>query len=67
MAKRGDSVSPVSQMQLYKSLLELNWNNPTQTCSSRGRREKPQTTTLRPFFMEIIILMTWSIWKSRNE
>jgi hypothetical protein len=50
MAKRGDSVPPVSQMQLCKSLLELIWNNPTQNCSSIGSRGKPQTTTSRPFF-----------------
>ena len=48
MAKRGDSLSPVPQMQLCKSLLELNWNNPLELLIQRRPQQtlKPNLTSL---------------------
>jgi hypothetical protein len=67
MEKRGDSLSFVPQMQFCKSLLKLNWNNPPRIANPEEASANLKNQLNVPFSMEVIILMTWSIWKSRNE
>jgi hypothetical protein len=67
MAKRGDSLSSVPQMQFCESLLELNWHTPPRISNPEEASANLKHQLNVPFSMEIIILMTWSIWKSRNE